>query len=74
MFPGITPGNPTASVISSANLRAVARIAQERGLIVVGDEIYENMFIRRASISGSLVCEECLSGPLRLTGSVNRME
>lgn len=41
MFPGITPANPTASVISPANLRAIAHIAQERGLIVIGDEIYE---------------------------------
>jgi aspartate/methionine/tyrosine aminotransferase len=37
----ITPGNPTASIISPTNLRAIANIARERGLIVISDEIYE---------------------------------
>jgi aminotransferase len=37
----ITPGNPTASVIRPENLRAIAQIAQGRGLIVISDEIYQ---------------------------------
>lgn len=37
----IDPGNPTGSVISPSNLRGIARIAQERGLVVIADEIYE---------------------------------
>jgi aspartate/methionine/tyrosine aminotransferase len=37
----ITPGNPTGSIIRPATLRAIARIAQDRGLIVIADEIYE---------------------------------
>lgn len=37
----ITPGNPTAGVISPANLRRIAEIAVERNLVVISDEIYE---------------------------------
>lgn len=37
----ITPGNPTAGVISPANLRAIASLAIEHNLIVISDEIYE---------------------------------
>ena len=37
----IDPGNPTASVISPAKLREIAQAAKERGLVVIGDEIYE---------------------------------
>lgn len=37
----VTPGNPTAGVISPAHLRAIAHIAQERDLVVIADEIYE---------------------------------
>ena len=37
----IDPGNPTASVISPAKLREIAQAAKGRGLVVIGDEIYE---------------------------------
>ncbi len=37
----IDPGNPTASVISPAHLREIAGAAEERGLVVISDEIYE---------------------------------
>ena len=37
----IDPGNPTAGVISPAKLREIAQVAKERGLVVIGDEIYE---------------------------------
>lgn len=37
----VTPGNPTAGVISPAHLHAIAQIAQERDLVVIADEIYE---------------------------------
>jgi len=37
----ISPGNPTSGVISSANKRRLAEIAQERNLLVISDEIYE---------------------------------
>ena len=37
----ISPSNPTSAVVSPANLRAIAAIAQRHNLIVISDEIYE---------------------------------
>jgi len=37
----ISPGNPTAGIVSPDNLRAIAVIAQRRNLVVISDEIYE---------------------------------
>lgn len=37
----VTPGNPTAGIITPASLRAIAEIARERDLIVISDEIYD---------------------------------
>ncbi len=37
----VTPGNPTAGVISTAHLREIAALAIEHDLVVISDEIYE---------------------------------
>lgn len=37
----VSPNNPTSGVVSSDSLRRIARIAQEKNLIVISDEIYE---------------------------------
>jgi aminotransferase len=37
----VTPGNPTAGVISPAHLREIAALAIEHDLVVISDEIYE---------------------------------
>jgi aminotransferase len=37
----VTPSNPTAGIVTPAHIRRLAEIAQERGLIVISDEIYE---------------------------------
>ncbi|MBP8293216.1 MAG: aminotransferase class I/II-fold pyridoxal phosphate-dependent enzyme [Caldilineaceae bacterium] len=37
----ISPSNPTSAVVSPANLRAIAEIAQRHNLVVISDEIYE---------------------------------
>jgi aspartate/methionine/tyrosine aminotransferase len=37
----ISPSNPTSAVVSPANLRAIAAIAQGHNLVVISDEIYE---------------------------------
>jgi aminotransferase len=37
----VTPGNPTAGVISPTHLRRIAEIAIARDLVVIADEIYE---------------------------------
>lgn len=38
-----TPHNPTGTVLSRAELTAVAELAQERDLLVVTDEVYEHL-------------------------------
>jgi aminotransferase len=37
----VTPGNPTAGVISPVHLRAIAELAVAHDLVVIADEIYE---------------------------------
>jgi aminotransferase len=37
----VTPNNPTGTVLPEATLRDIAKLAQERDLIVISDEIYE---------------------------------
>ena len=37
----ITPSNPTAGIVTPANIRRLAEIAQKHDLIVISDEIYE---------------------------------
>jgi aminotransferase len=64
----ITPCNPTAGVISPANLRRIAEIAIERDLIVISDEIYEHFVydgaehLSIASLSGMAERTITLSG------------
>ncbi|MER8046865.1 pyridoxal phosphate-dependent aminotransferase [Streptomyces sp. NPDC094032] len=38
-----TPHNPTGTVLSRAELTAIAELAQERDLLVVSDEVYEHL-------------------------------
>jgi aspartate aminotransferase len=38
-----SPGNPTGAVINADRLSAIARLAKERNLIVVSDEIYDQL-------------------------------
>ncbi|MFJ9807628.1 pyridoxal phosphate-dependent aminotransferase [Streptomyces sp. NPDC101158] len=38
-----TPHNPTGTVLSRAELTAIAELAQERDLLVVTDEVYEHL-------------------------------
>ncbi|GLY16198.1 aminotransferase [Kineosporia sp. NBRC 101677] len=38
-----TPHNPTGRVLDRAELELIARIAQERDLIVIADEVYEHL-------------------------------
>lgn len=38
-----SPGNPTGAVIQPAEMEGIARLAQERDLLIVADEIYEKL-------------------------------
>ncbi|KAK3186272.1 alanine transaminase [Lecanicillium sp. MT-2017a] len=42
----INPGNPTGASLSEADVRAVIEFANERGLVIVADEVYQtNVFV-----------------------------
>ncbi len=38
-----SPNNPTGAVYSEAEIRAIAKIAEENGLYIISDEIYEKL-------------------------------
>ena len=38
-----TPNNPTGAVYSEEEIKAIAKIAQEKGIYVISDEIYEKL-------------------------------
>ncbi|ULH16914.1 pyridoxal phosphate-dependent aminotransferase [Deinococcus sp. KNUC1210] len=46
-----SPGNPTGAVFPEETLRAVAELAQERGLFIVTDEMYEHIIYDRQHVS-----------------------
>ncbi|WP_425147818.1 pyridoxal phosphate-dependent aminotransferase [Deinococcus sp.] len=46
-----SPGNPTGAVFPEETLRAVAELAQERGLFIVTDEMYEHIIYDRQHYS-----------------------
>ena len=64
-----SPGNPTGAVQSDEVLAAVGRIALERGLFVVSDEIYEDLCYPPAKFrSFSAVCPEARDRTLIVSG------
>jgi alanine-synthesizing transaminase len=58
----INPNNPTGAVYSRATLEALARLAEEKGLVVFSDEIYDQMtydgaeFIPMATLVRDTLC------------------
>jgi len=40
-----SPNNPTGGVMTEANLKAIAKIAQEKGIFVLSDESYEKLIL-----------------------------
>ncbi|WP_424951142.1 pyridoxal phosphate-dependent aminotransferase [Deinococcus sp.] len=46
-----SPGNPTGAVFPEETVRAVAELAQERGLFIVSDEMYEHIIYDREHAS-----------------------
>jgi len=49
----ITPNNPTGAVVPRDRLRAVAELAHERGLLLISDEIYGELWFRERSPSAA---------------------
>jgi aspartate aminotransferase len=64
-----SPGNPTGAVLSDEAQRAVGRIALERGLTVVSDEIYEDLVYAPARFrSFAALCPEANDLTLVVSG------
>ena len=65
----ITPSNPTAGIVTPANIRRLAEIAQERNLIVISDEIYEKFLYDDHQHLSTASCPACGSGRSPSTAS-----
>ncbi len=64
-----SPGNPTGAVLSDEAQRAVGRLALERGLHVVSDEIYEDLVYAPARFrSFAALCPEARELTLVVSG------
>ena len=64
-----SPGNPTGAVLSDDVQRAIGRLAVERGLHVVSDEIYEDLVYAPARFrSFAALCPEARESTLVVSG------
>lgn len=52
------PVNPTGYVVPEATIRAVCRLAQERGIYVLSDESYDRMIYDRVSFTSAAALHE----------------
>lgn len=72
-----SPNNPTGCVLDAESLDAVARVAAERGLVVVCDDVYnrlcyeegyERFAVRHPELRGQTVVVDSFSKPWAMTG------
>ena len=65
-----TPHNPTGTVLTAAELDAIAEVAIEHDLVVITDEVYEHLiFDDGTSTSRWRRCRACSSAPLTLSSA-----
>jgi len=67
-----SPSNPTGAVIDHARLEALASLAQEQGLIVVSDEIYEQLVYPPAAHVSIVEVAPQLQGQTVIVGGVSK--
>lgn len=48
-----TPGNPTGAVLDAATLDGILRLAEERDLVVISDEVYLDLALEGTAVSAS---------------------
>ena len=53
----VNPNNPTAAFVSQERVRATARVARDKGLVVLSDEIYENLVFDGNRVLSVAACE-----------------
>ncbi len=64
----VNPSNPTGGFVSAEGTRALARVAQERDLIVIADEIYEDLVYDGQQILSLATCEGMRERTITLSG------
>lgn len=53
----ITPNNPTGAVYPRETIRAIARLAHERGILLISDDIYSELIFEGEGVAPSLAQE-----------------
>lgn len=61
-----SPNNPTRAVLSHTDLSSLAKIAVERDLLVISDEVYERITYDCVGIIAWLLFQACENAPLLL--------
>ena len=63
-----SPSNPTGAVLGEQSLKEIARVAQDKGLWIVSDEIYSQLVYGAAAPSIAAVAPEVISKTLVVDG------
>lgn len=64
----VNPNNPTSAFVSDERVRATARVAREKGLVVLSDEIYENLVFDGNRVLSVATCEGMRDHTVTLAG------
>ena len=64
----VNPSNPTAAFIDPAGVREIAKVARDRDLIVVADEIYEDLVYDDREVLSIAACDGMSERTVTLSG------
>lgn len=67
-----SPSNPTGSILSEGALKAVAKLARERGWLIVSDDIYEDIVYTKGTIPHILRVDPGLQEQTILSNGVSK--
>lgn len=56
-----SPSNPTGSVMKKEDIKAIAEIADDRGIYLISDEVYEKIIYDRKHHSPARFCENAIT-------------
>ncbi|MCL5947638.1 MAG: pyridoxal phosphate-dependent aminotransferase [Actinobacteria bacterium] len=68
----VSPSNPTGAVLARDELRDIARLAAERGLMVVTDEIYDNLVYGGCKFSSILDADPSIADQVIIINGVSK--
>jgi aminotransferase len=64
----VNPSNPTSALTPKERVREVARVARERDLVVISDEIYESLVFDGEELLSVAACEDMRERTVTLSG------